>query len=76
MGLTHGLYCAGCCWLLFAILVPLGVMNLVAMGAVTAVVFAEKTLPRGAWTARAAGAGLLAYGGLVLLFPAALPSAM
>jgi predicted metal-binding membrane protein len=76
MGLTHGLYCAGCCWLLFAILVPLGVMNLVAMGAVTAVVFAEKTLPRGAWTARAAGAGLLLYGALVLLFPGALPSAM
>jgi predicted metal-binding membrane protein len=51
-------------------------MNLVAMGAVTAVVFAEKTLPRGVWVARAAGAGLVTYGGLVFLFPAALPSAM
>ncbi len=73
MGLHHGLYCAGCCWLLFAILVPLGVMNLVAMGAVTAVVFAEKTLPHGDWIARAAGAGLIAYGLLVFVFPGALP---
>src|SRR5262245_11203364 len=23
MGLTHGLYCMGCCWLLFLILIPL-----------------------------------------------------
>jgi predicted metal-binding membrane protein len=73
MGFAHGLYCAGCCWLLFVILVPIGVMNLVAMGIVTAVVFAEKTLPGGEWTARATGLGLLAYGGLLLLFPAAMP---
>lgn len=73
MGLRHGLYCAGCCWLLFVILVPLGVMNLVAMGAITVVVFAEKTLPRGERIARIAGAGLMAYGALVLMLPGALP---
>ena len=76
MGLGHGLYCAGCCWLLFVIIVPLGVMNLVAMGAIGALVFAEKTLPRGVWIARAAGAGLIAYGGLVLFAPGALPGTM
>ncbi|HET7714820.1 MAG TPA: DUF2182 domain-containing protein, partial [Bauldia sp.] len=27
MGLEHGLYCLGCCWLLFVILFPLGMMN-------------------------------------------------
>lgn len=73
VGLAHGRYCAGCCWLLFAVLVPIGVMNLVAMGIVTAVVFAEKTLPRGEWSARVTGFGLLAYGGLVLVVPGALP---
>jgi hypothetical protein len=30
-------------------------------------------LPGGEWTARATGLGLLAYGGLLLLFPAAMP---
>ena len=73
LGLRHGLYCAGCCWLLFVILVPLGIMNLIAMGAVTALVFAEKTLPRGDWIGRAAGVGLMAYGGLVLVYPGLLP---
>jgi predicted metal-binding membrane protein len=47
MGLRHGAYCLGCCWLLFAILFPLGMMNIAAMAAVTALVFAEKTLPWG-----------------------------
>src|SRR6476620_7099544 len=27
MGLEHGIYCLGCCWLLFVILFPLGIMN-------------------------------------------------
>jgi predicted metal-binding membrane protein len=76
LGLRHGLYCAGCCWLLFVILVPLGIMNLIAMGAVTALVFAEKTLPRGDRIGRAAGVGLMAYGGLVLVDPGWLPGTM
>lgn len=74
LGLRHGIYCAGCCWLLFVILVPLGIMNLIAMGAVTAVVFAEKTLPGGRLTAQLAGAVLVIYGMLVLVFPGALPA--
>ena len=31
MGLLHGAYCLGCCWLLFVILFPLGIMNIAAM---------------------------------------------
>jgi predicted metal-binding membrane protein len=73
LGVRHGLYCAGCCWLLFVILIPLGIMNVIAMGAVTALIFAEKTLPRGEWIGRAAGVGLMAYGGLVLVDPSSLP---
>jgi len=46
MGLLHGLYCLGCCWLLFAILFPLGMMNIVAMAAITLLILAEKTLPQ------------------------------
>ena len=47
MGLAHGLYCLGCCWLLFVILFPIGVMNIVAMALITLLIFAEKSLPRG-----------------------------
>src|SRR4029453_4553906 len=45
MGLLYGLYCLGCCWLLFVMLFPLGIMNVGAMAAVTLIIFAEKTLP-------------------------------
>jgi len=69
MGWRHGLYCAGCCWLLFVILVPLGLMNLAAMGAVTVLVFAEKTLPRGHSIATTAGVLLVALGAFVIVYP-------
>lgn len=47
MSLIHGMYCAGCCWLVFLILIPLGVMNVAAMVAVAALAFAEKVVPHG-----------------------------
>jgi len=71
IGIRHGLYCAGCCWLLFVILVPLGLMNLVAMGMVTVLVFAEKTLPRGDRIAACAGVFLVGIGVTMLVYPAA-----
>ncbi len=76
MGLAHGAYCLGCCWLLFVILFPLGVMNVAAMALVTAVIFAEKVLPIGAWVVRVAAVVLVAYGVLVLIMPNALPTMM
>ncbi len=60
MGLNHGLYCMGCCWLLFLILIPLGVMNVGAMAAVALLVFVEKVLPWGKPAAIAAGVLLVA----------------
>jgi len=74
MGLRHGMYCLGCCWVLFLVLLPLGVMNVVAMLAVAALVFAEKVLPRGELVARAAAVGLLTYGMVAVLVPGALPT--
>lgn len=70
MGLVHGAFCLGCCWLLFVILFPLGIMNLVAMAAVTVLIFAEKTFPFGDRIALAAGSLLALYGILVLVAPA------
>ena len=73
MGLEHGFYCLGCCWLLFVILFPLGIMNLAAMVALTSVIFAEKSLQIGPLLGRVAGAALIAYGALVVIVPQALP---
>jgi predicted metal-binding membrane protein len=74
MGLQHGVYCLGCCWLLFLILFPLGIMNVAAMALVTVLVFAEKTFAAGERIARWAGVALMLYGAAVLLFPRALPT--
>jgi len=76
MGLRHGMFCLGCCWVLFLLLVPLGVMNVGAMLAVAALVFAEKALPRGDTTAKVAAGVLIAYGLLAIAVPDALPTAM
>ena len=69
MGLLHGAFCLGCCWLLFVILFPLGIMNIAAMAVITLIVFAEKTLPWGRLASRATAAALVAYGALVITSP-------
>jgi predicted metal-binding membrane protein len=66
----------GCCWLLFAILFPLGIMNVAAMASVTALVYAEKSWPAGRAISRATAAVLIAYGALVIVLPGALPRPM
>lgn len=74
MGLEHGAYCLGCCWLLFVILFPLGVMNVAAMAVITLLIFAEKSLPFGRQAGEFAAAALVAYGSLVVFLPDALPT--
>jgi predicted metal-binding membrane protein len=74
MGLGHGAYCLGCCWLLFLILFPLGVMNVAVMALITGLIFAEKSLALGHQAARLAAVALIGYGALVVASPAALPT--
>jgi predicted metal-binding membrane protein len=76
MGLEHGAYCLGCCWLLFVILFPLGIMNIAVMALLTALIYAEKALPIGRQISQLAGVGLIVYGVLVLFLPAALSMRM
>ncbi len=73
MGIEHGVYCFGCCWLLFAILFPLGMMNVAVLALLTALIFAEKVFPAGYRVSAIAGVALIAYGALVILSPAFLP---
>jgi predicted metal-binding membrane protein len=74
MGLLHGAYCLGCCWLLFVILFPLGIMNIAAMAVITLIVFAEKTLPWGRLAPRATAATIVTYGAVVIAAPQVLPT--
>jgi predicted metal-binding membrane protein len=67
LGLLHGAWCVGCCWLLMVLLLVGGAMNLVWIAALTLLVIAEKLLPGGQWTGRVAGMVLLAWGVLTLL---------
>jgi len=68
MGILHGAYCAGCCWLLMALLFVYGMMNLAWIVAIAAYVLAEKLLPLQRWLPRAAGTLLILWGGSVLWF--------
>ncbi|MFZ5790065.1 MAG: DUF2182 domain-containing protein [Pseudomonadota bacterium] len=67
MGLRHGCYCLGCCWLLMALLFVGGVMNLAWIIGIAAFVLVEKTAPAGHWLGRIAGGALVAWGGATLL---------
>jgi predicted metal-binding membrane protein len=59
MGLDHGSYCVGCCWMLMGLLFVVGVMNLLWVTAIAVFVLGEKLVPHGETTARVAGAALL-----------------
>lgn len=67
LGMMHGAYCIGCCWMLMALLFVGGVMNLAWIAALSLLVLAEKVLTAGRWLGRAAGIALVAWGVAILL---------
>ena len=81
MGVLHGFYCLGWCWLAGEVRHPVprskASWNIAAMMAViTVVVFAEKTMPWGRPVARVTSIALVAYGAAVLTAPQLLPTFM
>jgi len=62
MGMRHGLYCVGCCWLLMALLFVGGVMNLVWVALMAAYVLVEKIAPARMWLSRISGIAAIAWG--------------
>jgi len=62
MGLWHGAYCLGCCWVLMGLLFVAGVMNLLWVAAITVFVLVEKVAPAGVLVGRVASAGLILAG--------------
>ncbi|MCH8999456.1 MAG: DUF2182 domain-containing protein [Proteobacteria bacterium] len=68
MGLEHGAFCVGCCWVLMGLLFVGGVMNLLWVAAIAAFVLLEKVVPHGLLAGRLSGvlAGRLSGALLVL----------
>ena len=62
LGVIHGAYCIGCCWMLMALLFVGGVMNFAWIAGLTLIVGIEKLVPRGDLIGRAAGVALISWG--------------
>jgi predicted metal-binding membrane protein len=62
LGVQHGAYCVGCCWVLMALLFVGGVMNVLWIAGLTLLVLGEKVIPAGRVLSRAVGVGLVGAG--------------
>jgi predicted metal-binding membrane protein len=69
MGLRHGLFCLGCCWILMGLLFVLGVMNLLWIAALAGFILLEKVAPRGQWLGRLTGVLLIGWGAWMIVGP-------
>jgi len=67
MGLRHGIYCVGCCWLLMTLLFVAGVMNLLWVALIAGYVLVEKVAPAGQWVSRAIGLLTIGWGAWLLI---------
>lgn len=70
MAFDNAIYCLGCCAALMIVFVAAGAMALQWVLVMAVVVFAEKLLPRGEWTARSVGAAFIILGLIVAVHPA------
>ena len=73
-GVSHGAYCLGCCWALMAVLVVVGLMNLVWMAGIAIVFLLEKNWKHGLVLTKIVGAGLIGLGLSVIIAPDILPN--
>jgi predicted metal-binding membrane protein len=66
MGLRHGLYCVGCCWVLMLLMFVGGTMSVLTMAALCAFILAERLLPDGPWVSRIPGTAMIVSGALLI----------
>ena len=66
MGLRHGAFCVGCCWILMGLLFVLGIMNLIWIAVLAAFVLLEKVAPAGQYVGMTAGVLLIIWGVLLV----------
>jgi predicted metal-binding membrane protein len=65
MGLEHGIYCLGCCWVLMLVVFVTGGMSLLWMGGFSGLVLVEKIWSRGEGFARLVGVAAILVGATV-----------
>ncbi len=66
MGLSHGIFCLGCCWVLMSLLFLGGVMNILWIAIITLFILLEKILPYGDVGGRAVGIIMIITGGFFI----------
>ena len=74
LGISHGLFCLGCCWALMLVMFAAGVAVLWWMAVLTAVMVYEKTGRHGRALTPVVGIALLALAAFAFAHPASLPS--
>lgn len=62
MGVEHGAFCLGCCWLLMGLLFLGGVMNLLWIALIAGFVLVEKLIPHGRMAGRLSGGAMILVG--------------
>jgi predicted metal-binding membrane protein len=73
LGLAHGAWCVGCCWVLMAALFALGMMSVAWMALIAALIAAEKLLPWRRVANRGVAVLLVVLGLSVALVPERVP---
>jgi predicted metal-binding membrane protein len=70
MGMEHGYYCVGCCFLYMLVMLGVAAMSLPSMALLAAVIVLEKVIVKGAtWFTRTVAVGFIALGVAVWAFP-------
>jgi predicted metal-binding membrane protein len=72
-GVSHGLFCLGCCWALMVLMIAFGVMNVAAMVGLAAVIAIEKLWRHGERFGRVVGIACLVFAVAVLFEPSLAP---
>lgn len=67
MGMSHGTFCIGCCWVLMLLLFVGGVMNILWIAAISIFVLLEKVLPLGNQGVRLTGVLMIIVGIIMMI---------
>jgi len=65
LGVSHSIFCLGCCWLLMLVVFVTGAMSLLWMGVFSGLVLVEKIWGSTLWFSRGLGIGAVSVGALV-----------
>jgi predicted metal-binding membrane protein len=66
MGIRHGAYCLGCCWMMMLLLFFGGIMNIYWIAGLSMLVLVEKITPLSLWVTSLIGVTLIIWGGTLL----------